>query len=128
MHKVLQEFLHKFVLVYIADILVYSSMAKHHHYVAVVLKCQREYHRFLKDEKCSFHQSSVQFLGYNISSIVIHMNKGIQELASTHNHQSFLCFSNFYRRFVHNYCSIAYPLISLLKNKPKSLSRSPSAT
>ncbi|KAK3548395.1 hypothetical protein QTP70_012639 [Hemibagrus guttatus] len=35
--------------------------------------------------------------------------------------QRFLIFANFYRRFIRNYSSIANPLTSLLRNKPKSL-------
>ncbi len=53
MYEVLQEYLHRFVLVYS------RSMAEHRHHVADVLKCLIEYHLFLKAEKCSFHQSSV---------------------------------------------------------------------
>ncbi|XP_016378977.1 RNA-directed DNA polymerase homolog [Sinocyclocheilus rhinocerous] len=60
MHKVLREYLHRFVLVYIDDILIYfRSMAEHRHHVVEVLERLREFHLFLKAEKCSFHQSSV---------------------------------------------------------------------
>ncbi len=136
MHKILREFLHKFVIVSINNILVYSrSMAEHCHHIAEVLKCQREYHLFLKAKKYSFHQTSVQFLGYNIDENGIQMDEGkvaaiknwpipttIKEL------QCFLGFSNLYRRFTRNYSSIASPLTNLLQNKPKSLSWTPSAT
>ncbi|KAK3562654.1 hypothetical protein QTP86_003394 [Hemibagrus guttatus] len=75
-HEVLREFLHRFVLVYIDDILIYSrNLAEHHHQVAEVLKCLREFQLFLKAEKCSFHQPSVQFLGYNIDSSGIRMDE-----------------------------------------------------
>ncbi|KAK3522269.1 hypothetical protein QTP86_000393 [Hemibagrus guttatus] len=103
-HEVLRKFLYKFVLVYIDDNLIYSwSLAEHCHHVAEVLKCLREFQLFLKAEKCSFHQPSVQFLGYNIDSSGIRMDKGkvaaikdwptpttVKEL------QCFLGFANFY--------------------------------
>ncbi len=136
MHKVLREFLHKFVLVYIDDILIYSgSMAEHHHHVAEVLKHLREFNLFLKAEKCSFHQPSVQFLGYIIDNSDIQMDKG--KVAAIKNWtvpttikeiQRFLGFSNFYRRFIQNYSAITSPLTNLLRNKPKSLSWSPAAS
>ncbi|KAK3514000.1 hypothetical protein QTP70_001270 [Hemibagrus guttatus] len=128
-HEVLREFLYRFVLVYINDILIYSrDLAKHRHHVAEVLKRLREFQLFLKAEKCSFHQPSVQFLGYNIDSNGIRMDEG--KVAAIRNWptpttvkelQRFLGFANFYRRFIQNYSIIANTLTSLLRNKPKSL-------
>ncbi|KAK3549898.1 hypothetical protein QTP86_015514 [Hemibagrus guttatus] len=132
-HEVLREFLHRFVLVYIDNILIYSrNLAKHR--VAEVLERLRKFQLFLKAENCSFHQPSVQFLGYKINSSGIQMDEGkitairnwpapttVKEL------QRFLGFASFYRRFIQNYSSIANPLTSLLRNKPKSLAWSPSA-
>ncbi|KAK3547304.1 hypothetical protein QTP86_018825 [Hemibagrus guttatus] len=132
-HEVLREFLHRFVLVYIDDILIYSrNLAEHCQHVAKVLERLRKFQLFLKAEKCSFHQTSVQFLGYKIDSSGIKMDKGkvttvrdwpapttVKEL------QRFLGFANFYRQFIQNYSSIAHPLTSLLRNKPKSLAWSP---
>ncbi|KAK3559209.1 hypothetical protein QTP86_005190 [Hemibagrus guttatus] len=134
-HEVLREFLHRFILVYIDDILIYSwNLAEHRHHVAEVLECLREFQLFLKAEKCSFHQPSVQFLGYKIDSSGIQMDEGkvtairnwpatttVKEL------QRFLGSANFYRRFIQNYSSIANPLTSLLWNKPKSIAWSPAA-
>ncbi|KAK3519563.1 hypothetical protein QTP86_000840 [Hemibagrus guttatus] len=76
MHEVLREFLHKSVLVYIDDILIYSrSMADHHRHVAEVLQRLRDYRLFLKAEKCVFHQSTVQFLGYIIDRSGVRMDE-----------------------------------------------------
>ncbi len=51
MHEVLREFLHRFVLVYIDDILIYSrSLAEHRHHVAEVLQRLRQFQLFLKAE------------------------------------------------------------------------------
>ncbi|KAK3546756.1 hypothetical protein QTP70_034178 [Hemibagrus guttatus] len=134
-HEVLREFLHQFVLVYIDDILIYSrSLAEHRHHFAEVLKHLREFQLFLKAEKCSFHQPSVQFLGYNIDSSGIRMDEGkvaaIKDWptpTTVKEPQRFLGFANFYRRYIQNYSSISNPLTSLLRNKPKSLSWTTSA-
>ncbi|KAK3513472.1 hypothetical protein QTP70_015467, partial [Hemibagrus guttatus] len=134
-HEVLREFLHRCVLVYIDDILIYSrSLAEHRQHVAEVLGRLREFQLFLKAEKCSFHQPAVQFLGYNISHSGIQMDEGkitaVRDWpapATVNELQWFLGFTNFYRRFISNYSSIADPLTNLLRNKPKSLLWSPAA-
>ncbi|KAL0152330.1 hypothetical protein M9458_052053 [Cirrhinus mrigala] len=127
-HEVLREFLHHFVVVYIDDILIYSrSEAKHRHHVAEVLQKLREHQLYLKAEKCSFHQTSVQFLGYVIDRHGVRMDEGkvdavvswpksntIKEL------QRFLGF-NFYRRFVEGFSLITSSLTNLLKGYPKTL-------
>lgn len=136
MHEVLREFLHRFVIVYIDDILIYSrSLAEHRLHVAEVLQQLRKYQLYLKAEKCIFHQSSVHFLGYIISNGGIRMDKGKVEAISSWPRpttikelQRFLGFSNFYRRFIANYSSITSPLTDLLKGGNKSLSWDISAT
>ncbi|KAK3563211.1 hypothetical protein QTP86_018263 [Hemibagrus guttatus] len=136
MHKVLRDFLHKFVLVYIDDILIYSrSMANHQRHVAEVLHWLRAYHLFLKAEKCLFHQSSVQFLGYVIDRSGVRMDEkkvaAIRDWptpTSVKELQRFLGFANFYRRFIKGYSSITSPLTNLHRNKPKALTWTSAAT
>ncbi len=136
MHEVLREFLHQFVIVYIDDMLIYSrSLAEHRQHVAEVLQRLREFQLYLKAEKCTFHQSTVHFLGYIINSGGIRMDKGKVEAitswplpSSIKELQRFLGFSNFYRRFISNYSTITSPLTDLLKGKTKSLAWNPNAT
>ncbi len=135
-NEVIREYLHRFVLVYINDILVYSrNEAKHRLHVSEVLQRLREHQLYLKAYKCTFHQTSIQFLGYQISSQGIKVDEGKVEAIKTwpkpttiKELQRFLGFSNFYRRFIHNYSSITAPLTNLLKSKPKSLFWTPEAT
>ncbi|KAK3567363.1 hypothetical protein QTP86_019906 [Hemibagrus guttatus] len=114
MHEVLRDFLHKSVLVYIDDILIYSrSMADHQRHVAEVLHRLRTYHLFLKAEKCVCHQPSVQFLGYVIDHSGVCMDKkkvaAVRDWptpTSVKDLQRFLGFANFYRRFIKDYSFI----------------------
>ncbi|KAK3529708.1 hypothetical protein QTP70_034700 [Hemibagrus guttatus] len=136
MHEVLRDFLHKFVVVYIDDILIYSrSMADHQRHVAEVLHRLRDYNLFLKAEKCLFHQPTVQFLGYVIDHSGVRMDEkkvtAVQDWptpTTVKELQRFLGFANFYRRFIRGYSSVTSPLINLLRNKPKTLVWTPAAT
>ncbi len=70
-------FLHQFVIVYIDDILIYSwNLAEHRHHMTYVLQRLRVHHLYLKLEKCEFHHSTVQFLGYKFSLEGIQMDQG----------------------------------------------------
>ncbi|KAI2660042.1 Transposon Tf2-8 polyprotein [Labeo rohita] len=135
MNEVFREYLHRFVVVYIDDILIYSrNQAEHRQHVQQVLHKLRQHSLFLKLEKCEFHQSTVQFLGYNISAEGVQMDQGkvnaIQKWPlpnSVKELQRFLGFTNFYRRFIMDYSTITAPLTSLLRGKPKQLIWNPAA-
>ncbi len=129
-NEVFREFLHRFVIVYIDDILIYSrNLADHRHHVKQVLQKLCQFHLYLKLEKCEFHRPTVHFLGYIIREEGIQMDQGkvtavterptpksIKEL------QRFLGFANLYRRFIKDFSLLTAPLTTLLRGKPKSLS------
>ncbi|MGL4357092.1 MAG: reverse transcriptase/ribonuclease H family protein, partial [Cetobacterium sp.] len=136
MNEIFREYLNKFVIVYIDDILIYSHHQEEHiTHVKLVLQKLREHQLYLKLEKCEFHTPSVQFLGYIIDPDGVKMDQGKVE-AITHwtqpktikELQRFLGFANFYRRFINNYSMLSSPLTSLLRNRPKSLSWNHTAT
>ncbi|KAG1953648.1 hypothetical protein F2P79_009189 [Pimephales promelas] len=121
MNEIFRDYLNQFVIIYIDDILIYSANLSEHRL--------REHHLYLKLEKCKFHQSTIQFLGYVITPHGITMDQrkvdavtnwpqptNIKEL------QRFLGFANFYRRFIKGFSQISAPITSLLKNRAKSLS------
>ncbi|KAL0146914.1 hypothetical protein M9458_057853, partial [Cirrhinus mrigala] len=117
------------------DILIYSrSEAEHRHHVAEVLQRLRNHQLYLKAEKCSFHLSSVQFLGYIIDQQGVRMDErkvsavvSWPEPTTIKELQKFLGFSNFYRLFIHSYSNITAPLTTLLRGKPKTLCWTPEA-
>lgn len=136
MNEVFRDYLHRFVIIYIDDILIYSqNEADHHLHVAQVLQRLRDNHLYLKIEKCEFHRSSIQFLGYIIDARGVQMDlKKVEAVrqwpipTSVKELQRFLGFANFYRRFICNFSTLAAPLTSLLRKTPKHLSWSPAAS
>jgi hypothetical protein len=68
MNSVFAPFLRKFVIVFLDDILIYSaSWADHLQHLRLVLDKLRESQFYAKQSKCSFGQSSIQYLGHIIS-------------------------------------------------------------
>lgn len=69
MNQILQPFLRKFVLVFLDDILIYStSLEQHTEHIQLVLQTLRDNKLFLKHSKCSFAQHKLEYLGHIISS------------------------------------------------------------
>ncbi len=68
-NDVFRDMLNRWVIVYIDDILIYSdSYEDHVKQVCSVLQRLLTHQLYAKIEKCEFHQTSVSFLGYVISS------------------------------------------------------------
>ena len=68
MNKVFMEFLDKFIVVLIDDILVYSRNEEDHkEQLCLVLEKLREHHLYAKFSKCEFCFKEVGFLGHVIS-------------------------------------------------------------
>lgn len=68
MNDVLLEFLDRFVVVYLDDIVVYSdSLSDHLRHLKVVFSRLREYQLYVKKEKCEFCKDAITFLGHVVS-------------------------------------------------------------
>jgi hypothetical protein len=68
MNKVFMEYLDRFVVVFIDDILVYSrSEEKHEEYLRLVLHKLRDHKLYAKLSKCEFCLKQITFLGHVIS-------------------------------------------------------------
>ncbi|KAK3525857.1 hypothetical protein QTP70_010923 [Hemibagrus guttatus] len=121
---VFQDILGKWVIAYINNILVYSTFLEEHvRHVREVLSRLQRHRLFIKPEKCEFHQTTMTFLGYVITRQGVEMDATkLQAVTTTVKElQRFLGFANFYRHFIHNYSSVAGPLTTSLKGKPKRL-------
>ncbi|KAK3568298.1 hypothetical protein QTP86_003141 [Hemibagrus guttatus] len=125
-NEVFQDMLGKWVIAYI---LVYStSLEEHVHHVRAVLSRPQRHQFYVKPEKCEFHQTMMTFLGYVITRQGVEMDltkvHAVTEWPSpttVKELQWFLGFANFYRHFIRNYSSVAGPLTSLLRGKPRRL-------
>ena len=76
----------------------------------------------LKLEKCKFEKTSIKYLGVVFSNDSVKMDPakvaGVSEWPTPSNKkevQSFLGFTNFYRRFIEGFSHIAQPLFDLTK-------------
>jgi hypothetical protein len=68
MNEVLRAFIRKFVVVYFADILIYSkSIDEHIDHLRAIFNAIRDAHLFGNLEKCTFCRDRVSFLGYVVT-------------------------------------------------------------
>ncbi|KAL0203651.1 hypothetical protein M9458_001669, partial [Cirrhinus mrigala] len=134
-NEVFRDMLNRWVIVYIDDILIFSSSYTDHvRHVRAVLKRLIQHQLYAKEEKCQFHQGKISFLGYVISPEGVAMEESKVNAVrnwprpkTLKEHQRFLGFSNFYRRFIRNFSTVAGPLTSMVKSGNTRLSWSPEA-
>jgi hypothetical protein len=123
MNKVFMEYLDKFVMVFIDDILVYSRCEEEYeeHHRLVLQKLQ-DHRLYVKLSKCEFWLKQVTFLGHIISKGGISVDPSmIQDVLSSNaltsvgDMQSFLGLAGYYRRFIEGFLKITKPMTELLK-------------
>ncbi|XP_044510183.1 uncharacterized protein LOC123228802 [Mangifera indica] len=127
MNDVLYEWLDRFVVVYLDDIVIYSeSLEDHVRHLDEVMARLRAHQLYVKKEKCEFCMQEIMFLGHKVSHGQIRMDERkvtaiVEWTAPTKVSElrSFLGLANYYRRFVRDYSKIVAPLTDLLKkDKP----------
>ncbi|MBW0487784.1 hypothetical protein O181_027499 [Austropuccinia psidii MF-1] len=122
-NDIFADFLDVLVVVYLYDIMVFSSSEEEHvKHVPSVLQRLRENNLFAKASKFLFHASSVEYLGYVVSSEGLNMDYSkVQKLLNWPQPrnikalQSLIHFDNFYYCFIKNYSKKITSLTSLLK-------------
>ncbi|KAG1440545.1 hypothetical protein G6F57_018987 [Rhizopus arrhizus] len=123
MNHVLQDYVDKFVLVYLDDILVFSKTAEEHkEHLRLVLSKLREHKLYANPKKCTFNKSEVEFLGYRVSEKGMLPSsskvKAIQDWPQPKNVQEvrqFIGLCSHYRRFIPGFSTVATPLTDLTK-------------
>ena len=123
MNDIFRDMADDFVVIYLDDILIFSfDPSKHEEHVRLVLERLRKYNLHVKPEKCQFHTTSTEYLGFIVSPEGIAMDSAKTRAIDTwptprtlKEVQSFLGFANFYRRFINDYSKIVRPLTDLTK-------------
>ncbi|WVZ63300.1 hypothetical protein U9M48_012941 [Paspalum notatum var. saurae] len=123
MNSVFMDYLDKFVVVFIDDILIYSKTeAEHEEHLRLVLQRLREHKLYAKFSKCKFWIDEVRFLGHDVSrgGIAVDPSKvstvtnwKVPEIPKEV--RGFLGLAGYYRRFIENFSKIAKPMTSLLE-------------
>ncbi|KAL0399243.1 UNVERIFIED_CONTAM: Retrovirus-related Pol polyprotein from transposon.6 [Sesamum radiatum] len=123
MNDIFRPLLRRFVLVFFDDILIYStSWDTHLLHLTQVLQVLATNSLFAKLAKCTFGVSSIDYLGHVISANGVAADPSkLRAIADWPTPQTitglraFLGLTGYYRRFVHQYASIAGPLTDVLK-------------
>jgi transposase InsO family protein len=124
MNDTFADFLNKFVLVFLDDIIVYSnSLEEHEQHVRQALNRLRQQRLYAKASKSALCKREVEFLGHMVGVNGLRVMedkieavrdwptpKNIREL------RAFLGLAGYYRRFVRNFSAIALPLTELTRN------------
>jgi hypothetical protein len=126
MNKVFMEYLDRFVVVFIDDILIYSrSEEGHEELLHLVLQKLQEHRLYAKLSKCEFWMKQVAFLGHIISKGGISVDPSTQDVLSWNvptsvgDIQSFLGLVGYYRRFIEEFFKICKPMTELLEKDKK---------
>jgi hypothetical protein len=125
MNQVLQPFLRQSILVFLDDILIYNaSWNDHLQHLQQVLQTLRKHQFYLKLSKCSFAQTSLEYLGHIISDSGVATDQTkIKAMVnwpiptSMTELKAFLGPIGYYRKFVSKYGVLAKPLTNILRLK-----------
>src|SRR5487761_1072742 len=116
--------------VYMDDMAIHTSKRKdeteeqhlerHRSHVCIILAKLKEHNLFLKPEKCTYEQTSIEFLGVTVDEGTVQMDhKKVEKVqnwptpTNVTEVRRFLGFTGYYRYFIQDYSSIARPLLDL---------------
>ena len=127
MKYVLRDFINKICVVYMDDILIFSTTLEEH--VANIEKIFQVLRRFnlkIQIDKCKFCSKESEYLGHVLTPEGVKPNpKKVADILklklplTTKQIKSFLGITGYYRKFIKDYAKVAQPLIKYLKKNTK---------
>ncbi|GBG64643.1 hypothetical protein CBR_g45698 [Chara braunii] len=123
MNRIFHDYLDKFVIVYLDDILIFSKTVEEHvAHLDKVLGLLRQHKFKINGEKCEFGRTRVLYLGHEISAEGLKPNdakvasiRDWPHPQSVTEMRSFLGMTGYHRTFVKNYSIVAAPLTDLTR-------------
>ena len=137
MEETFAEALNKFILVFLDDILIYSTtLEEHERHLRAALDNLRAKKLHAKLSKCSFFRAEVEFLGHYVGRAGVRMVEGKVDAVRAwptpkkqKDVEQFIGLAGYYRRFIANFANIASPLTQLCgtlkKERGGSAARAP---
>jgi hypothetical protein len=123
MNKVFMEYLDKFIVVFIDDILIFSRAEEEHEVqLRLMLEKLRAHQVYAMFSKCEFWITEVAFLGHIISAGGVSVDPGkVEDVlnwmppTNVSEIRSFLGLASYYRRFIRDFSEIAKLITRLLE-------------
>jgi hypothetical protein len=127
MNEVMREFIGKFVVIYLDDILIFNkTKAKHLKHLAIVMRRLQQEKLLVNMKKCSFMKTELIYLGFVISVNELKMDpekvEVIKNWPSPRNVfevRSFHGLASFYRKFIKNFSGISTTMMDTMKKRHK---------
>jgi hypothetical protein len=127
MNEVLKDFIGKFAIVYLDNILIFSKTeAEHLKHLATVMRRLQQEKLLINMKKSTFMRTELIYLGFVISVDELKMDpekvnaiknwpspKGVFEVRSFHG------LASFYRKFIRNFSGISAPMMDTVKKRHK---------
>lgn len=133
MNHILRDFINKTCVVYLDDILIFSTSLKEHvRAIKDIFQVLESKNLKIQIDKCNFMKKETEFLGHliteeglkpNPNKIEAIKNVGIPK--TQREIKSFLGLSGYYRKFVKDYAKVAQPMTKYLKKNCKVNSNDP---
>ncbi|GBG76409.1 hypothetical protein CBR_g22157 [Chara braunii] len=125
MNRIFHDYLDKFVVVYLDDILIFSKTVEEHvAHLDKVFSLLRQHKFKINGEKCEFGRTRVLYLGHEISAeglkpddVKVASIRDWPRSQSVTEMRSFLGMTCYYRTFVKNYSIVAAPLTDLTRGE-----------